>query len=82
MVRGTALDAAGYAGVWTDDAGDGLMHIVYKSEPERGRIWQRWLAAHAPDIQLHIWPETGDPEQVEALVAWQPPADITALFPG
>ncbi|WNN35940.1 glyoxylate/hydroxypyruvate reductase A [Pantoea agglomerans] len=57
------------------------MHIVYKSEPERGRIWQRWLAAHAPDIQLHIWPETGDPEQVEALVAWQPPADITALFP-
>lgn len=57
------------------------MHIVYKSEPERGRIWQRWLAEHAPDIQLHIWPETGDPAEVEALVAWQPPADIPALFP-
>ncbi len=57
------------------------MHIVYKSEPERGRIWQRWLAEHAPDIHLHIWPETGDPDQVEALVAWQPPADIPARFP-
>jgi len=57
------------------------MHIIYKSEPERGRIWQRWLAEHAPDIQLHIWPETGDPAEVEALVAWQPPADIPALFP-
>lgn len=57
------------------------MHIVYKSEPERGRIWQRWLAEHAPDIQWHIWPETGDPAQVEALVAWLPPADIPARFP-
>ncbi|MGD9425200.1 2-hydroxyacid dehydrogenase [Pantoea sp. NSTU24] len=57
------------------------MHIVYKSEPERGRIWQRWLAEHAPDIQLHIWPDTGDPAQVEALVAWLPPADIPAQFP-
>ena len=57
------------------------MQIVYKSEPERGRLWQRWLAQQAPDIQLHIWPETGDPDQVEALIAWQPPADITACFP-
>lgn len=57
------------------------MHIVYKSEPERGRIWQRWLAEHAPDIQLHIWPETGDPAQAEALVAWLPPADIATHFP-
>lgn len=56
------------------------MHIVYKSEPERGHIWQRWLAEHAPDIQWHIWPETGDPAQVEALVAWLPPADIPARF--
>ncbi|THB81910.1 glyoxylate/hydroxypyruvate reductase A, partial [Pantoea allii] len=26
-------------------------------------------------------PETGDPQQVEALVAWQPPENIPALFP-
>lgn len=57
------------------------MQIVYKSEPERGRLWQRWLAQHAPDIQLHIWPETGEAEQVEALIAWQPPVDMAACFP-
>ncbi|MHA6311793.1 MULTISPECIES: 2-hydroxyacid dehydrogenase [Pantoea] len=57
------------------------MQIVYKSEPERGRLWQRWLAQQAPDIQLHIWPETGEPDRVDALIAWQPPADITACFP-
>lgn len=57
------------------------MHIVYKSEPERGQLWQRWLAQYAPDIKLHIWPETGEPNQVDALIAWQPPADIAACFP-
>nr|WP_310618018.1 glyoxylate/hydroxypyruvate reductase A [Pantoea cypripedii] len=57
------------------------MHIVYKSDPVRGAHWQRWLAQHAPDIQLHIWPETGDATQVEVLIAWQPPEDVLATFP-
>lgn len=57
------------------------MHIVYKSEPARGARWQRWLAQHAPDIQLHIWPETGDADQVELLIAWQPPDNVLATFP-
>ena len=57
------------------------MHIVYKSEPERGLLWQAWLAQHAPDIQLHLWPDIGEADQVEILVAWQPPANILATFP-
>ena len=57
------------------------MHIAYKSDPLRGAHWQRWLAQHAPDIQLHIWPEIDDAEQVEVLVAWQPPDDVMATFP-
>ncbi|MDE1186024.1 MAG: glyoxylate/hydroxypyruvate reductase A [Pantoea sp.] len=57
------------------------MHIVYKSDPVRGAHWQRWLAQHAPDIRLHIWPEIGDAAQVEVLIAWQPPEDVLATFP-
>ncbi|MDF7659626.1 glyoxylate/hydroxypyruvate reductase A [Erwiniaceae bacterium L1_54_6] len=57
------------------------MHIAYKSDPVRGAHWQRWLAQHAPDIQLHIWPDIGDAAQVEVLIAWQPPEDILATFP-
>ncbi|ERK17802.1 D-3-phosphoglycerate dehydrogenase [Pantoea sp. AS-PWVM4] len=57
------------------------MHIAYKSDPVRGAHWQRWLAQHAPDIQLHIWPDIDDAEQVEVLVAWQPPDDVMATFP-
>lgn len=58
-----------------------MMQIVYKSEPQRGLLWQQWLAQHAPDIQLHLWPEIGIAEEVEVLVAWQPPADLMTVFP-
>ena len=57
------------------------MHIAYKSDPVRGAHWQRWLTQHAPDIQLHIWPDIGDAEQIEVLVAWQPPEDVMVTFP-
>lgn len=57
------------------------MHILYKSDPRRGALWQQWLAQHAPDIQLHLWPDIGDPLAVEMLIAWQPPEKLMATFP-
>ena len=57
------------------------MHILYKSEPQRGALWQQWLAQHAPDIQLHLWPETGDPRAIEMIIAWQPPERMMETFP-
>ncbi|HCW99936.1 MAG TPA: glyoxylate/hydroxypyruvate reductase A [Pantoea sp.] len=57
------------------------MQIIYKSDPQRGALWQQWLAQHAPDIQLHLWPELGDPQQIEVLIAWQPPETLMETFP-
>ena len=57
------------------------MHILYKSDPQRGALWQQWLAQHAPDIQLHLWPEIGDPQEIEVLIAWQPPETLMETFP-
>ncbi|WP_058962115.1 2-hydroxyacid dehydrogenase [Type-E symbiont of Plautia stali] len=57
------------------------MHIVYKSEATRGVHWQRWLAEHAPDVQMHIWPDIGDASEVEFLIAWQPPEAVMTTFP-
>ncbi len=57
------------------------MNIVYKSEPERGRRWQRLLAEQAPDIRFQLWPDIVDPEQVDCLIAWQPPDNIMQHFP-
>jgi len=57
------------------------MQILYKSDPQRGALWQQWLAQHAPDIQLHLWPEIGDPQKIEVLIAWQPPETLMETFP-
>ncbi|MEZ3499055.1 2-hydroxyacid dehydrogenase [Pantoea sp. KPR_PJ] len=57
------------------------MQILYKSDPQRGALWQAWLAQHAPDIQLYLWPETGDPQKTEIVIAWQPPENMMATFP-
>ncbi|RTY56968.1 glyoxylate/hydroxypyruvate reductase A [Pantoea sp. YU22] len=57
------------------------MQILYKSDPQRGARWQQWLAQHAPDIQLHLWPEIGDPQEIEVLIAWQPPETLMETFP-
>jgi len=52
------------------------MNILYKSEPERGRIWAELLAERAPEAHFRQWPDDGDPAEVEYLVAWQPPEDL------
>lgn len=57
------------------------MQILYKSDPQRGALWQQWLAQHAPDIELHLWPEIGDPQEIEVLIAWQPPETLMETFP-
>jgi glyoxylate/hydroxypyruvate reductase A len=55
--------------------------VLYKADPVRGRIWAEVFAAHAPDVEFHIWPERGDPARVEYMVAWEPPPDWVASFP-
>lgn len=57
------------------------MNIVYKSEPERGRKWASLLAALAPGARFQQWPDVGNPDEVEYLVAWQPPENIMQQFP-
>lgn len=57
------------------------MKIVYKSEPERGRKWAALLAELAPDATFTQWPDVGNPDEVEYLVAWQPPENIMQQFP-
>ena len=57
------------------------MSFVYKSDPVRGREWAEVFAREAPHLPFHIWPDIGDPAQVRFLAAWEPPADIHAVFP-
>ncbi|MCC2662179.1 MAG: 2-hydroxyacid dehydrogenase [Geminicoccaceae bacterium] len=57
------------------------LSIVYKGDLERGREWERFFAVHAPELQFRLWPDFGRAEEVSYFVTWQPPDDVSAVFP-
>ena len=52
------------------------MALLYKADTERGQQWQALFAEHAPDIEVRLWPEVGDPAEIRYLMAWQPPQNL------
>ena len=55
------------------------MTFVYKSAAERGAVWARHFAAHAPEVPFRTWPDVGDPAAVRYLAAWTLPDDLAAF---
>ncbi len=57
------------------------MSILYKADPIRGQTWAELFKREAPDLELRIWPDTGDARDVEYLVVWDLPSDPLGSFP-
>ncbi|MFT8952421.1 MAG: hypothetical protein ABF979_09120 [Gluconobacter sp.] len=57
------------------------MSFVLKSTEERARLWRPMFASALPELAFHVWPETGDPQKVRYLAAWQPPENLAENFP-
>ena len=56
------------------------MSLLYKSSAERGAVWAKHFAEHAPDVPFRTWPDIGDPAAVRYLAAWTLPADLATTF--
>lgn len=52
------------------------MALLYKSDPSRGPTWKALFAEHAPDIEVRLWPDVGDPSEIRYLAAWLPPENL------
>jgi glyoxylate/hydroxypyruvate reductase A len=57
------------------------MSILYRSDEARGAAWAAYFAEHAPDLDFRIWPDAGDLNEVEYLIAWQAPPELLASLP-
>lgn len=57
------------------------MSILYRSDAPRAAAWASFFAEHAPDLDFRVWPDTGNLEEVEYLIAWQAPAQFIAALP-
>jgi glyoxylate/hydroxypyruvate reductase A len=57
------------------------MSILYRSDAPRAAAWASYFAEHAPDLDFRIWPEAGNLDEVEYLIAWQTPPEFLAALP-
>jgi len=54
------------------------MAVLILAPNERPDIWANYLKDLAPDLDIRIWPDTGDPDKIIYAVAWNPPAGVLA----
>jgi glyoxylate/hydroxypyruvate reductase A len=57
------------------------MKVLYRSDVARGPAWQKLFAQLAPDVDFRVWPDAGNLDEIEYLIAWQVPADFIAALP-
>ena len=53
------------------------MTLVFISKVYDPVEWSQALRAHMPDLDMRVWPEVGDPREVECVLVWKaPPGDL------
>ncbi len=57
------------------------MALLLKSEAGRGDSWRRALLAVDPGLDLRLWPEAGDPADIEYALVWFPPKGALKGYP-
>ena len=57
------------------------MTLLFLSAVDSAARWSAELAKHLPELDVRIWPEIGDPAEIEAALVWSPPHGLLAKFP-
>ncbi len=54
---------------------------MFKSEVDSARDWKRALQLMMPELEVRIWPESGDPGEIEYALLWTPIGDVMQSLP-
>ncbi len=57
------------------------MTLLIIAPGERPEWWRREFARIAPDLEVHCWPDVGDPAGIRYALAWKPPAGELSKLP-
>jgi glyoxylate/hydroxypyruvate reductase A len=57
------------------------MALLFISSVDSAARWSVELANHLPGLEVRVWPEIGDPREIEAALVWRPPQGLLAGFP-
>ncbi len=56
------------------------MAVLIIARNDRPDWWAEQLRANDPSLDVRVWPETGEPADIEYALAWKPPAGELAKF--
>jgi len=57
------------------------MALMFLSADDPPEAWRAALLAVIPDLDFRIWPEVGDPAEIDIALVWQPPPGELARYP-
>ena len=56
------------------------MALLFISENDDSSAWKAGLAKAIPELEVRIWPDSGDAGDIEFALAWNPPPGLLASF--
>lgn len=57
------------------------MALLFLSAVDSAAAWSAELAKLVPGLELRVWPELGDPAEIEAALVWRPPPGLLGKLP-
>ena len=58
------------------------MTLLFISEVDRADWWQTALAAASPGLVVRVWPDVGNPADIDYALVWKPRPGVLATLPG
>jgi glyoxylate/hydroxypyruvate reductase len=57
------------------------MALMFLSPDDPAELWRDELRARMPELEVRLWPEVGDPAEIEVALVWRPPPGELARYP-
>jgi glyoxylate/hydroxypyruvate reductase A len=55
--------------------------LMFLSPDDPAEAWRKALLRRMPELDVRIWPEVGDPAEIEIALVWRPPPGELARYP-
>jgi glyoxylate/hydroxypyruvate reductase A len=57
------------------------MALLFYSVPDDPAAWRHELLKRIPDLDFRVWPDQGDPGEIDSALVWRPPPGMLAALP-
>jgi glyoxylate/hydroxypyruvate reductase len=55
--------------------------LMFLSPDDPADAWRAELQARIPELEVRIWPDVGDPDEIEIALVWRPPPGELVRYP-